>query len=45
LALASAASLAQVPQYGPNVTLEQAKKAIAADQDGVVAKAGAEALK
>jgi len=30
--LASTAAMAQVPQYGANVTLEQAKKAIAAGQ-------------
>lgn len=30
--LAAAPALAQVPQYGPNVTLEQARKAIAAGQ-------------
>jgi glc operon protein GlcG len=30
LLLASAISLAQVPQYGPNITLEQARKAAAA---------------
>jgi uncharacterized protein GlcG (DUF336 family) len=32
LLAASAASQAQVPQYGPNVNLEQARKAIAAGQ-------------
>jgi uncharacterized protein GlcG (DUF336 family) len=30
LSLASSVAFAQVPQYGPNVTLDQAKKAIAA---------------
>ena len=30
--LSASATLAQVPQYGPNVTLEQARKAIAAGQ-------------
>jgi uncharacterized protein GlcG (DUF336 family) len=30
--LAATAALSQVPQYGPNVTLDQAKKAIAAGQ-------------
>ena len=32
LMLVSGAALAQVPQYGPNITLEQAKKVLAAAQ-------------
>src|SRR5881392_2176852 len=32
LSLAASVALAQVPQYGPNVTLDQAKKAIAAGE-------------
>ena len=32
MSLAAGVAMAQVPQYGPNVTLDQAKKAIAAGQ-------------
>ena len=32
LSLAASVAVAQVPQYGPNVTLDQARKAIAAGQ-------------